>query len=129
MACGEFLELAEAPDAGINGTGECPKRDLEGVAGIDQKRIGSCDQLVPVDGIDMDADLPGRVGLGCAEGDDLLFQADFQPLERHNEGIRALQLEVVEPAAEQGAPAQFVDQLAERARIARQRAVDTLMGQ
>src|ERR1700726_1388110 len=42
MACGEFLELAEAPDAGIDGTGECPQRDLKGVAGIDQKRIGSC---------------------------------------------------------------------------------------
>src|SRR5579863_4374926 len=83
MARGEILELTEALDAGIDSAFEGPHRHLKAIAGVDQKRIGRCDQVVPVGGVDIDADLPRRIGLRIAEGDDLLLQPDLQALERH----------------------------------------------
>ena len=83
MARGKILELPKTLDAGIDGAGESAHRDLEGIAGVDQERVRRGDQIVPVGGIDIGADLPRRIGLGVAEGDDLLFQPDLQPLKRH----------------------------------------------
>ena len=86
MARGEFLELPKASDAGIDGAGEGAHRDLECIAGVDHERVRRRDQIVPVGGVDIDADLPRRIGRGVAEGDDLLFQPDFQAPKRHRRG-------------------------------------------
>ncbi len=129
MPCGEILELPKTLDARIYGAGEGAHRHLKGVAGIDQERVGRRDQIVPVSGVDIDADLPGRVGLSRAEGDDLLLQADFQPLKRHRASLRQLQLKIIEPAAEQGAVAQFAGQFGDGRGLAGQRTVDAFPGQ
>src|SRR3954452_22380327 len=44
----KLLELAKAPDAGIDGAFERAHRDLEGVAGVEHQRIRRSDQVVPV---------------------------------------------------------------------------------
>ena len=67
------------------------------------QRVGRGYQRVPIRRLDIDADLPCRIDGGIPERDDLLFQADLQPLERHLGRGRKLQFEIVEPAAEQGA--------------------------
>ncbi len=73
-----------------------------------------------------------RVGsaAGVAEGDDLLFQPDLQPLKRHRRRLREFQLEIVEPAAEQ-APCRAIPSTKWPMALgcARQRAVDALMRQ
>jgi hypothetical protein len=53
--------LPEALDAGIDRAFERAHRDLECIAGVDQQRVGCCDQRVPVGGVDIDADLPRRI--------------------------------------------------------------------
>src|SRR5450755_2649308 len=129
MAGGKILELPKTPYAGIDGAGKCTHRNLECVAGVDHQRIRTRDQRVPVCGVDINADLPGRVGMAVAEGNDLLFQPDLQALKRHRGGMREFQFEVVEPAAEQSAALQFLNQCGNRLGLARQRAVDAFMGQ
>ena len=114
MARGEILELSEAPDAGVERTFEGAECDLEGIAGVDHQRVRCSDQRIPVGRIDIDADLARRIGAGIAERDDFLFQPDFQPLERHRDGRGEFQFEIVEPAVEQGAMAQFRDEIADR---------------
>src|SRR6476620_3106091 len=55
--CGKILELAKAPDAGIDGAFERSHRHLEGVAGVEQQYVGRRDQRVPFARIDIGADL------------------------------------------------------------------------
>ena len=86
---------------GIDRALERAHRHLEGVAGVDHQRVGRGDQRVPVGGVDIGADLPGRIGGRVAERDDLLLQPHLQPAERHRLGAREFQFEIVEPAAEQ----------------------------
>src|ERR1700722_2155274 len=83
MASDKILELTKAFDAGVDGAFECAQRDLEGVTGIDQHGVRRRDQVVPVGGVDIGADLPGRIDPCIAERDDLLFQPDLQALKRH----------------------------------------------
>src|SRR6478609_11202136 len=45
---GEFLELSKALDAGVDRAFKGAHRHLEGVAGIDDERIGRSDQCIPV---------------------------------------------------------------------------------
>src|SRR4051794_19836961 len=73
-ARGEFLDLAEIFDAGIDRAFESAHCALEGVAGIEYQRVGGRYQRVPVGGIDIGADLPRRVGVRSPERDDLLLQ-------------------------------------------------------
>src|SRR5437879_8246239 len=54
---GKILELAKAPDSGIDRALERSHRHLEGVAGVEQQRVGCCDQRVPLGGVDVSADL------------------------------------------------------------------------
>src|SRR5712691_3677031 len=129
MARGKILELPEALDAGIDSTRKCAHRHLELIAGVDHQRVRSCDQRVPVGGVDIDADLPRRIGLRVAEGDDLLFQPDLETLKRHRLGMRVFQFEVVEPAAEQRAALQFLNQRGNSLGAAGKRAVDAFVGQ
>ena len=103
---GEFLELAEALYSRIDCALERAHRDLEFIAGIDDQRLGSGNQRVPVGGFDIGADLPRRID-GGAERDDLLLQPDLHPLKRHPRALREFQFEIVEPAAEQRATLQF----------------------
>ena len=126
---GEILELPKALDAGIDRAFEGAHRHLEGVAGVDDKRVGRRDQRVPVGGIDIGADLPRRIDRGIAERDDFLLQPDLQPLERHLGSAREFEFEIVEPAAEQGAVLQFADERVDGFIAARNRAVDALMRQ
>ena len=86
MARGKILELPKTLDAGIDRAFERAHRDLECIAGVDHQRVGCRDQRVPVGGVDIDADLPRRIGGRVAEGDDLLLQPDFQPRKRHGGG-------------------------------------------
>src|ERR1700674_1037279 len=58
---GEFLELPEARDGGINLAFECADRNLEGVARVDDNRVGGGDQIVPLPGFDIGADLERRI--------------------------------------------------------------------
>src|SRR5256886_10453492 len=129
MARGKSPEWPKALDARVDRASECAHRDLERIAGVDQERIRRRDQIVPVGGLDIDADLPCRIGAAISERDDFLLQPDFQPSKRHCRGMREFQLEVIEPAAEQGAVAQFMNQCVDRLRAARKRAVDAFMGQ
>src|SRR3984893_15308669 len=129
MARGKILELPKTPYAGIDGAGKCAHRNLEGVAGVDHQRIGTRDQRVPVGGVDIRAGLPVRVGRAVAEGYELVFQPSLQALKRPRWGMREFQFEVVEPAAEQSAALQFLNQCGNRLGLARQRAVDAFMGQ
>ena len=69
--------LKEYEAAGIDRALECPHRDLKGIAGVEHQRIGCRDQVVPVGGIDIGADLPGRIGHGIPKRHDFLFQPDF----------------------------------------------------
>src|SRR5262249_39631339 len=61
-ACGKFLELPEPRDVRVQRAFERAHRDFEGIAGVDDKRIGRRDQRVPVVRLDIDADLTCRIG-------------------------------------------------------------------
>ena len=115
--------------AGIDGAFERADRDLERVAGVDQQRVGRRDQLVPVLGLDIGADLPRRIGGRVPERDDLLLQPDLEPAERHRRGGGEFELQPVEPAAKEIAVTQRGDQFVDRFHAAGQRAVDALMRQ
>ena len=93
------------------------------------QRVGRGDQLIPVGGLDIGADLPRRIGSRVAERDDFLLQPDLQPLKRHLGGTRKFQFEIVEPAAEQFALLQFADERGDAFIASRHRAVDALMRQ
>src|SRR5665213_146806 len=129
MARGEIPELAKTPDAGIDRAGKSAHRHLEGIAGVDHQRVGSSDQFVPVGRLDIDADLPRRIGRGVAECHDLLLEPDLQAPERHPFGLREFRLEPVEPAAEPFAIAQRGDQFTDLVRAARECSVDAFGGQ
>src|SRR6478736_1785338 len=129
MARGEILELTETCQSRIDRTLEGAKRDLEGVARVEHQRVGHVDQSVPIRRLDINADLPGRINIGVAECDDLLFQPDLQALKRHRGGLREFQFETIEPAAEQDAVAQLGDEIVNGFGLAGERAVDALMGQ
>src|SRR6185312_1584247 len=129
LLCGEILELPEACDVGIERAVEGADRDLEGVAGVDQERIGRGDQRVPVARLDMDADLPRRIDGRIAERNDLLLQAHLEPAKGHRCRPRILQLEMVEPATEERAMAQLFDQRIDALIVSRDRSVDALGGE
>ena len=79
--------------------------------------------------LDIGADLPRRIDGRIAERDDFLLQPDLQPRERHSGGVREFEFEIVEPAAEQGARLQLLDQRVDGRRLAGKGAVDALMRQ
>src|SRR3954468_5698372 len=129
LARGEALELAEILYLGIACALERPQRDLERIARVEHQHVRRGDQRVPIGGIDVDADLPGWIGRGIAERDDLLLQPDFQPPEGHLACARIIQLDTAEPATEQGAVAEFLDQPINPDRWPGQGAIDTFSGQ
>src|SRR6266702_5851514 len=69
---GKILELAKALDFGVDRALERAHGDLEGVAGVEHQRVGRRDQRVPFGGLDVSADLAGRIGGSIAKRDDLL---------------------------------------------------------
>src|SRR6516162_11079507 len=71
MPRGEIPELPEARDVRIKRAFEAAHRHLEGIAGVEHERVGRRDQRVPIGRLDIDADLPSRIGAGVAERDDL----------------------------------------------------------
>src|SRR5260221_10560253 len=75
---GKILELAEARNLGIDRAVERAQCDLEAVAGVDHERVGRRDQRIPVARLDIGADLPRRIGNGCAERDDLPLQPHLE---------------------------------------------------
>src|SRR6201993_2643463 len=108
MLRGKVLELAKALDAGIDRALERAHRHLEGVAGIEQERVGLGDHCVPFGGLDIGADLPRRVSSHIAERHDLPLEPHLEPAERHRLACRELQFEIVEPAAEHVAVCEFM---------------------
>ncbi len=81
--------------------------------------VGLGDQCVPVAGIDIGADLAGRIGAVIAERDDLLLQPHLEPAERHRFSGREFQLEIVEPPAEHVAVRELMGEGVDRLRCAR----------
>ena len=129
MPRGEIPELPEARDVRIKRAFEAAHRHLEGIAGVEHERVGRRDQRVPIGRLDIDADLPSRIGAGVAERDDLLFQPHLQPAERHRRRLREFKLEVAQSAAENRTVPQLLDQRADAVRRPGQRAVDAFMRQ
>src|SRR6516165_11822867 len=107
MFCGKVLELTEACKLRIAGARKRAHADFEGIAGVEQQRVGRGNQRIPIARRDIDADLPRRISPSVAKRDDLLFQTHFQPPERDCLRGRELQFEVVQPAPEEVAMAQF----------------------
>src|SRR3954467_7682475 len=70
--CGEILELPKVPDAGIDGAFKRAHRNFEGVAGVDDERVGLGYQRVPVRRLDIGADKLRRIDVGIPERDDFL---------------------------------------------------------
>src|SRR3954452_4677449 len=100
MTRGKILELSKAFDPGIDGAGECTHRDLECISGVDQKGVRAGDQIVPLRGLDMAADLPGRIGFGIPKRSDFFLEPDFEALKWHRRRMREFELEIIEPAGE-----------------------------
>ena len=107
LVADEVLELAEARDARIDRPGEGAHPDLEIVARIEQHDAGLVHEPVPLVRRHIGPHPAQRIGLGIAEGHDLLLEAHLHALERHLGGNGVLQLEIVETSREEQAGPQF----------------------
>ena len=67
--------------------------------------------------------------MSVAEGYDLLFQTDLQPLERHVGGGRKFEFEIVQSAGEQRPIAKLPDQVVDGVVGTCNGAIDALVGQ
>lgn len=76
-----FGKFGEGVGMWIDRTCEGTDFDFILIAGIDDNDVGIGDQFVPVLGFDVGTDEIGRIDGGDAEGDDFLFESDFESIE------------------------------------------------